>query len=116
MSGPLTQRPRNVVEVKLSTHLLRGDDVCRCDTHEGWTLAELSRRSGVPESTLQRWGRRLRREGALIPQPFVEVVAMEEPSRSDQVEVLLCSGRTLYLPARRPFPGLADLVTLLESC
>ena len=83
---------------------------------EGWTLAELSRRSGVPESTLQRWGRRLRSERALVPQPFVEVVAVEEPSPADQVEVLLCSGRTLYLPARRPFPGLADLVTLLESC
>ena len=83
---------------------------------EGWTLAELSRRSGVPESTLQRWSRRLRREHALVPQPFIEVVAVEEAPPTEQVEVLLCSGRTLYLPARRPFPGLADLVTLLESC
>ena len=83
---------------------------------EGLSLAELSRRSGVPEGTLQRWNRRLRGERSLIPQPFVEVVAVEEPSPTDQVEVLLCSGRTLYLPARRPFPGLADLVTLLESC
>jgi len=83
---------------------------------KGWTLAELSRRSGVPESTLQRWSRRLRSERAHVAQPFVEVVAVEEALPADQVEVLLCSGRMLYLPARRPFPGLADLVTLLESC
>ena len=83
---------------------------------EGLSLAELSRRSGVPEGTLQRWNRRLRSERGLVPQPFVEVVAVEEPQPTDRVEVLLLCGRTIYLPAGRPFAGLVDLVTLLESC
>ena len=53
---------------------------------EGWSLPELSRQSGVPESTLQRWHRRLKRERALAPRPFVEVLNIFTVSRNnDQV-------------------------------
>ena len=83
---------------------------------EGWSLPELSRRSGVPASTLQRWHRRLQRERALAPRPFVEVVAVAEPVPSEPIEVRLRSGRSVLLPPRRPFEGLGELVALLESC
>jgi len=83
---------------------------------EGWSLPELSQRSGVPESTLQRWHRRLRRERELAPHPFVEIVAVQEPAPTERVEVVLRCGRTIVLPPCRPFRGLGELVTLLESC
>ena len=83
---------------------------------EGLTFSELSERSGVPIGTLQRWGRRLGRERATPARPFVELLSTAATSSDSGVEVLLRSGRTLRLPARRPFENLGELVTLLESC
>jgi len=83
---------------------------------EGLTFSELSARSGVPLGTLQRWGRQLRREAAASAQPFLEILPTPGADRDERVEVLLCSGRTLYLPAARPFTGLGELVMLLETC
>jgi len=83
---------------------------------EGLTFSELSEHSGVPVGTLHRWDRRLRGEAASAAVPFVEVVAVEPAPCEERIEVLLCSGRTIYLPSAKPFAGLAELVTLLESC
>ncbi len=83
---------------------------------EGLTFPDLSERSGVPVGTLQRWGRRLFREKSSAAQDFVEVVAVPDEAPETRIEVLLCSGRTMYLPAARPFSGLDELVRLLESC
>ena len=77
----------------------------------------LSERSGVPESTLQRWSRKLaaeRREEA--PMPFAEIVPAAEDRSDARVEVLLRSGHVLYLEPGRPSEGLAELVALLEAC
>ncbi len=82
---------------------------------EGLTYPELSKRSGVPPSTLQRWGRRLRPVAESPAEPFVELVA-EEAQESARVEVVLRSGHTLFLEPGPPSAGLAELVTLLESC
>ena len=83
---------------------------------EGLSYTAL-RSCGAPVSSLQRWGRRLAAERAASAGPrFVEVVADRGESSESRVEVLLCSGRTLSFPAGRPFEGLAELVTVLESC
>jgi hypothetical protein len=46
----------------------------------------------------------------------VEVVPAAEESPSGRIEVLLRSGHVLYLDPGPPCAGLAELVTLLESC
>ena len=83
---------------------------------EGLTWPELSERSGVPIGTLQRWDRRFRREQANAAEPFVELGVPEADPAADRIEVLLCSGRTIYVPASKPFAGLGELVVLLETC
>ncbi len=83
---------------------------------EGLTFSELAERSGVPVGTLQRWARRLRSEAASAVEPFVELAPVQPESCEERVEVVLCSGRTIYLPTSKPFVGLEELVTLLESC
>lgn len=84
---------------------------------EGWSFSELSERSGVPIGTLWRWGRRFRREAAAAAsEPFLEIVASPAAAPVTRVEVLLRSGRTISVPAARPFDGLGELVALLERC
>jgi transposase-like protein len=85
---------------------------------EGLSFPELSARSGVPASTLQRWGRKLSSEGRIeeAAPPFVEVVPAAEEPPSGRIEVLLRSGHVLYLDPGPPCAGLSELVTLLESC
>lgn len=85
---------------------------------EGLSYPVLSERSGVPASTLQRWGRKLaaERRDACAPAPFVEVVPAAEEPPLGRVEVLLRSGHVLYLEPGPPSEGLTELVTLLESC
>lgn len=85
---------------------------------EGLSYTALSERSGVPISTLQRWGRRLAGEGdrSLRGSLFVEAVPRQRSGPDDRVELRLRSGRTICLAAQAPFPGLRELVTLLETC
>jgi len=83
---------------------------------DGLTFAELARRSGVPESTLQRWARRLQREHSAQTAPFVELVARPAADAAPAIELRLRSGRSIAMPAGPPFAGLHELVTLLESC
>lgn len=80
------------------------------------TFAELGRRSGVPESTLQRWARRLQRERHAQAAPFVELVARPALGAAPSIELRLRSGRSIAMPAGPPFAGLCELVALLESC
>ena len=82
---------------------------------EGLTFPVLSERSGVPISTLQRWGRKLAAEGRAAA-PFVEVVSAAKERPPERVEVLLRSGHVLFLEPGAPREGLAELVKLLESC
>ncbi len=85
---------------------------------EGLSYPVLSERSGVPISTLQRWGRKLaveqRKEAG--PAPFVEIVPSTEAPSTPCVQVLLRSGHMLFLDPGPPSEGLAELVTLLETC
>lgn len=83
---------------------------------EGLSYQVLSEQTGVPISSLQRWGRRLKREAAESAPAFVELSPSPAVAPEDRVEIVLHSGRTLSLPLRPPFKGLAELVTLLESC
>lgn len=83
---------------------------------EGLSYQSLSEQTGVPLSSLQRWGRRLSRAAGESAPAFVELSASPAAMPEDRVEITLCSGRTMSLPPRPPFPGLAELVTLLESC
>ena len=80
----------------------------------GWSLAELARRSRIPESTLQRWHRRLRDSEA--ESGFVEVVAAASPAPDMRAEIVLLGGRRVIVPIGSPADGLRSLVTLLESC
>lgn len=83
---------------------------------EGLSYEALSKRTGVPLSSLQRWGRRLKDEVGESAPAFVELTPSPTAAPEDRVEVALHSGRTLSLPLRPPFEGLGELVKLLESC
>ena len=81
---------------------------------EGWSLAELARRSGIPESTLQRWQRRLREEE---PDPaFVEVLPTGLEAAGSRAEIVLRNGRRPLVPFGSPAESVRALVALLESC
>jgi hypothetical protein len=81
---------------------------------EGWSVAELARRSRIPESTLQRWQRRLRDAGRETG--FVEVVPAVTGAAGSRAEIVLRNGRRLLVPIGSPSDGVRSLVTLLESC
>lgn len=86
---------------------------------EGLTLAELSRRTGIPAGTLGWWSSRLRREASRAPAGFVELKPRAEtPVRGDRdgkLEVVLDGGRRLLVPPGFDSGELQRLVRVLES-
>lgn len=93
---------------------------------EGLTLAELSRRSGVPAGTLASWMARLRREAQIasaidtpsLPTGFVELVPgpAEQHAPSALFEVVLKGDRRVVVPPTFDAPTLERIVRALEAC
>lgn len=97
-----TRRPRAVYEKLMAQR-----------RSEGLTYPELSVRSGIPVTTLQEWGRRLRKQ---VTTPKSDFVELTPSSPSAPVEIVLRGGRRLVLPTAKPPTGLAELVAVLEAC
>jgi transcriptional regulator with XRE-family HTH domain len=93
---------------------------------QGLTLAELSRRSGVPVGTLASWMARLRREAQAGcaedrragSTGFVELVsgAAELHPPSLRFEVVLRGERRIVVPPAFDPSALERLVRALEAC
>lgn len=93
---------------------------------EGLTLAELSRRSGIPQGTLAGWATRLRRErlrleGAVAekPAPFLELIATgssSDVSSAARYEIVLRGERRVLLERSFEESVLTRLVRALEAC
>lgn len=93
---------------------------------EGLSLAELARRSGIPQGTLAGWVTRLRRArlklAASVPQksaPFVELLApvRRSDAPSDvRFEVVLRNERRVLVGASFEESALTRLVRVLEAC
>lgn len=83
---------------------------------EGLTLAELSRRTGVPTGTLGWWASRLRRE---VPAGFIELVELPAPAEATgatgRVELVLKDGLRVVLPCGIDAAEVQRLVRALES-
>jgi hypothetical protein len=79
-----------------------------------WTVAETSRRSGIPTGTLNWWSWRLRRGGVARGRRrrYVEMVVREGPVRA--FEVVLRSGVVVRVPASFDGEALARLMLVLE--
>ena len=77
---------------------------------EGLTWGELSERSGVPISTLQEWGRRLREEA---PPAFLSVGSVEVAAPVFEVD--LAGGRRVRVPMRFDPEALRTLVSVLDA-
>lgn len=77
---------------------------------ESLTWGELSERSGVPISTLQEWGRRLREQ---TPPAFLSVGSVEVAAPVFEVD--LAGGRRVRVPMRFDPEALRTLVAVLDA-
>lgn len=88
----------------------------------GLSLAEVSKRSGIPLGTLSYYAWSLRRGAdchkkahAEVQGGFMEIVP-KEPSAHPEIEIVLSSPRSLRVPAGFEESHLARIVRALESC
>jgi hypothetical protein len=81
----------------------------------GWTVAETSRRSGIPIGTLNWWSWRLRggEIGRSRRRRYVEMVVRDGSSRA--FEVVLRSGTVVRVPASFESEALARLISVLDA-
>lgn len=84
---------------------------------EGWSWAELSRRSGLPVWTLRWWGRRLARRPASSrarsSESFVAVELVVPPS-AQSIEVVTRSGHRVSVPSGFDEEHLIRLLRVLD--
>ena len=89
---------------------------------DGLTLAELARRSGIPQGTLAGWSTRLRRErlkdiGVEKPARFMELVTPATNAVSEaRYEIVLRGERRVLIGGSFEESALTRLVRALEGC
>ena len=102
---------------KLTARAREMRKVVRALDSSGMTVRDYSSESGIPESTLWRWRRRLKELEGQPPEPsFLPVTVIPDPQRVDAFTVELARGRRIHLPARFDEDAVRRLIAVVESC
>ena len=82
----------------------------------GWSLAELSRRSGLPAWKLRWWRRRLAKKSPArtAARTFVPVKIVDSPKGLTPLEVVTASGVRILVPAEFDPGHLRSVLKALE--